>query len=321
MKRPSAAMSAVAAKRAKITPIVSSITEAGSLDAAVKELMEGSLKIALGEFKECEAHHVKELTDHVVTLAPYFKIKDLGKFKQIWQEDYKNFAHKEDCVQYAWCFTDDNRAHCYEAYPSADKLLQHLADADVALKAALDGPAELERLEVHGPRVEVDKLRDALTPLGCLFYVTEWGFRPAKPAMEKNTVCHLSPYFKLKQPEDFKKIWYDAFPATKANQEAEKTHQYAWTFEDTGDVASCRESYGDAEGMLLHLKNVDSPLKAVLDGPAELLRLEVHAPASEIEMLRPHLEPLGCQFFATGWGFQNAVAVPEKVRSPEFCHH
>ena len=40
-------------------------------------------------------------------------------------------------------------------------------------------------------------------------------------------------------------------------------------------VASCRESYGDAEGVLTHLKNVDTPLKAVLDGPADVLRLEV----------------------------------------------
>jgi len=247
------------------------------------------------------------LTDMAVTLSPYFKIKDVDNFKSIWQEDYKNFAHKEDCVHYAFCFTDDNRAHCREAYPNAEKVLQHLADVDKPLKAVLDGPAELERLEVHGPKAEVDKLRDALSPLGCLFYVTEWGNRLAKPAMENDTVCHLYPYFKLKQPEKFKQIWYDAFPDTIANQEAEKSHQYAFSFEPTADVASCRESYGDAEGILLHLKNVDTPLKAVLDGPAELLRLEVHAPASEIEKLKPALAPLGCQFFTTGWGFRNAV--------------
>merc|ERR1711959_451212 len=90
--------------------------------------------------------------------------------------------------------------------------------------------------------------------------------------------------------------------------------QYAFSFESTADVASCRESYGDAEGILLHLKNVDIPLNAVLNGPAELLRLEVHAPASEIEKLKPALEPLGCQFFATGWGFRNAVVEPSKGR-------
>merc|ERR1711959_60409 len=124
---------------------------------------------------------------------------------------------------------------------------------------------------------------------------------------ENDSVCHLYPYFKLRQPEKFKEIWYGAFPDTKANQAAEKSYQYAFSFEPTTDVAPGRESYGDADGILLHLKNVETPLKAVLNGPAELLRLEVHAPASEVEKLRPALEPLGCQFFTTGWGFRNAV--------------
>merc|ERR1712187_864796 len=203
----------------------------------------------------------KELTDSVVTLAPYFKIKNDERIKGIWQEDHNRFAHKEDYGHYAFCFTEDNRAHCREAYPNAEKVLQHLADVDAPLKAVLNGPAELERLEVHGPEAEVDKLRDALSPLGCLFYVAEWGFRPAKPAMANDTVCHLYPYFKLKQPEKFKRIWYDAYAETKTNQEAEKSHQYAFSFEPTASVASCRESYGDAEGILLHRKKVDKPLK------------------------------------------------------------
>lgn len=63
----------------------------------------------------------------------------------------------------------------------------------------------------------------------------------------------------------------------------------------------------DADGILLHLKNVDAPLKTVLSASADLLRLEVHAPAAEIEKLKPALGPLGCQFFATEWGFRNAV--------------
>merc|ERR1711998_685130 len=62
-----------------------------------------------------------------------------------------------------------------------------------------------------------------------------------------------------------------------------------------------------ADGILLHLKNVDAPLNAVLNGPAELLRLEVHAPPSEIEKLKPALGPLNCQFFNIEWGFRNSV--------------
>ena len=70
-------------------------------------------------------------------------------------------------------------------------------------------------------------------------------------------------------------------------------------------TASCRESYGDADGILKHLSNVDVPLKAVLDGPADMLRLEVHAPAAEVRMLPRPAAPhtvlpnlmLWCTFF------------------------
>ena len=246
------------------------------------------------------------LQDSTVTLAPYFKLNDAGKFKEIWQADYKSFAHKSDCVHYSFGFTDDGRAHCREAYTNAETCLQHLKDVDTPLKAVLDGPAELERLEVHGPKAEIEKLIEPLTPFNCKFFIAEWGFRSSKPAMDKDTVMHLYPYFAMKKPEVFKKIWKDAYPATKAAANEEKSHQYAFSFEGN-EVASCRESYGDAAGILTHLANVDTPLKAVLDGPAELMRLEVHGPKEENDKLKEALGPLGCVFYDTEWGFRNAV--------------
>ena len=75
-------------------------------------------------------------------------------------------------MHYSFGFTEDGtRAHCREAYTSAKTALQHLADVDAALKAVLDGPAELERLEVHGPKAEIDQLIEPLTPFGCKFFV------------------------------------------------------------------------------------------------------------------------------------------------------
>lgn len=246
------------------------------------------------------------LEDLTVTLAPYFKLHDREKFTSIWRADYAQFAHKDQCVHYAFTFSDDNQAHCREAYPSAAAVLQHLADVDAPLKAVLDPSiAELERLEVHGPASEIELLREALTPLGAKFFICEWGFRPAHPAMEEDSVLHLYPYFKMKHAQEFKQIWRDAYPGTKAAASVEKSHQYAFSFD--GEMASCRESYGDASAILLHLKNVDKPLHAVLDGPAELEHIEVHGPADELDKLRPALGPLGAQFFATGWGFRNAT--------------
>ena len=136
----------------------------------------------------------------------------------------------------------------------------------------------------------------------------QWGFRPAKPAMDPDTVVHLYPYFTMKDAPAFKKIWGDAYPATKAAAAEEKSHQYAFSFDENGPekVASCRESYGDAEGVKTHLGNVDAPLKGVLDGPADLLRLEIHGPQSECDKLKEALSPLGCVFYVTEWGFRNA---------------
>eukprot|EP01051_Picozoa_sp_SAG22_P008914 SAG22_NODE_708_length_7748_cov_3.772650_4_plen_276_part_00 len=247
------------------------------------------------------------LEDSVVTLAPYFRVKDAAAFKKIWQEDFEHFKHKSDCVHYSFGFTDDGRAHCREAYTSAETALQHLADVDGPLKAVLAGPAELERLEVHGPKAEIDKLREPLAPFGCKFFVSEWGFRPSAPAMVGNdTVCHLYPYFKLNDAGAFKELWREAYAATKVAALAETSYQYSFSFEDDA-VASCREAYGDADGILLHLKNVDGPLKAALAGPAELERLEVHGPAAECAKLEAALGPLGCVFYKTEWGFRNAV--------------
>merc|ERR1712159_636324 len=246
------------------------------------------------------------LTDKVVTLAPYFKVNNIDEFKKIWQADYADFKHKDACVHYAFCFTEDNRAHCREAYVDAAAVLQHLADVDVPLKAVLAPEvAELERLEVHGPADQLEKLKEALTPLGALFFTSEWGFRSAKPAQEEDTVVHLYPYFALKEGReaDFKKIWSDAYASTQANAESEKSHQYAFSFDTANGMASCRESYGDAEGVLTHLANVQEPLGAVLkegDGPSTLHRIELHGPAAELAKLKETFDAFGCAYFETG---------------------
>jgi len=169
--------------------------------------------------------------------------------------------------------------------------------------------AELERLEVHGPAGELEKLREPLKALPVLFYVAEWGRRIPKPKMELDTVCHLYPYFKVKDEKKFKQIWYQAYPDMLQRMQAEKSFQYVFSFEPTEALASSREAYGDADGILRHLENVNAQFGAVLDPHVSFLeRLEVHCPASEIKKLRPTLEPLGALFYTIGWGFRNGVA-------------
>jgi hypothetical protein len=80
-----------------------------------------------------------------------------------------------------------------------------------------------------------------------------------------------------------------------------KCVHYGFSF--NGMQAHCREGYDDAQGLLAHLDNVDSLLAQALK-IADITRLEVHAPAAEIEKLREPLSALNPEFFIMETGFR-----------------
>jgi hypothetical protein len=72
----------------------------------------------------------------------------------------------------------------------------------------------------------------------------------------------------------------------------EKNLFYGFTIK--GDEIFCREGYADAEGLLAHLDNVGALLAEALK-MADLTRLEVHGPATELDKLKgplAHLNPV-----------------------------
>ena len=75
------------------------------------------------------------------------------------------------CGRYYGFTLEKGRAVCKEGYSSAQGFLDHLANVDGPLKAALK-VADIASIEVHGPQGEVDKLR---TPLKD-FPVTYWSY-------------------------------------------------------------------------------------------------------------------------------------------------
>lgn len=105
----------------------------------------------------------------------------------------------------------------------------------------------------------------------------------------------LHPYFKVHpgQIETFK----TAFPAfVEKTSTEEKNLFYGFTI--NGDEVFCREGYTDAAGLLSHLNNVDALLTAALK-MADLIRLEIHGPANELEKLRKPLAHLTPKWFVT----------------------
>src|SRR2546421_1237973 len=100
----------------------------------------------------------------------------------------------------------------------------------------------------------------------------------------------LHPYFKVHPGKfDTFKPGFQAF-VEKTSKE-EKNLFYEFTV--NGDEVFCREGYTDAEGLLAHLENIGALLAEALK-IADLIRLEVHGPAVELEKLRgpmAHLKP------------------------------
>lgn len=112
--------------------------------------------------------------------------------------------------------------------------------------------------------------------------------------------CSIAPYFKIKSGEiDAFKALSERFVA-KTSEEA-KCLYYGFSFD--GDTAHCREAYADAEGLLAHLENVGDLLQESFK-IAEVARLEIHGPESELAKLRGPLAELKPQFFALEYGFR-----------------
>jgi len=100
----------------------------------------------------------------------------------------------------------------------------------------------------------------------------------------------LHPYFKVHPGKlDALKAAMPAFVDKTATEE--KNLFYGFTIK--GDEIFCREGYTDAEGVLAHLDNVGALLAEALK-IADLIRVELHGPARELDKLKgplAHLNP------------------------------
>jgi quinol monooxygenase YgiN len=76
---------------------------------------------------------------------------------------------------------------------------------------------------------------------------------------------------------------------------------YGFTID--GDTVFCREAYRDAAATLAHLENVGALLGEMLK-VADLVRLELHGPAAELEQLKAPLADLKPAWFVFECGLE-----------------
>jgi len=69
-----------------------------------------------------------------------------------------------------------------------------------------------------------------------------------------------------------------------------------YEFTSNGDVVFCREAYEGAEGTLAHLANVGEILAEMMT-ISDVIRLEIHGPAAELEKLKGPLAEYKPEWF------------------------
>ena len=115
--------------------------------------------------------------DQCVALYPYFKIHagKLEEFKALCKRFVEKTKTEPACLYYAFTF-DGDLAHCREGYANAEALLKHLENVGALLDELLK-LAEVQRLELHGPAGELERLRASLAPFNPQYFLLDGGFR------------------------------------------------------------------------------------------------------------------------------------------------
>ncbi len=116
----------------------------------------------------------------------------------------------------------------------------------------------------------------------------------------EDSMCSIVPYFTVQdgKMDEFKALGEQMVKATKNEEDCVF---YGFSFHN--NRAFCREAYTGADGVLAHLKNVDSLLKQAL-AIASLDIFEIHGPAAELDKLREPLSALGPVYFTMETGFR-----------------
>ena len=104
----------------------------------------------------------------------------------------------------------------------------------------------------------------------------------------------LHPYFKV--PPEKLELLKSILPEFIAKTRDE-TGNLFYEFSVNGDEVFCREGYKNADALLAHLENVGAML-AVAMKMADLIRIEVHGPAAELEKLKGPLAHFNPAWFA-----------------------
>ena len=154
--------------------------EVGQLEVSLKNLLSSHWAYADGAFfvpskylrqagqGPLVSDEGRLVSDETLCVLVYWKIKDYTKFLA-GVEDFQHLTRQEEKVKYYGFCMYGSKAICREGYDCAEGFMEHLQNVDGPLKTAMEC-ADIERVEVHGPASEVNKLREPLKSFPAVFW-------------------------------------------------------------------------------------------------------------------------------------------------------
>lgn len=112
---------------------------------------------------------------NAVSLHPYFKVQPgkMAAFEEAMNEFVTRTSTEATCLYYDFTVCDDV-VFCREAYIGAEGVLHHLENVGSCIETVLTF-SDLFRLEVHGPKDDIEKLREPLAELNPDFFTHHTG--------------------------------------------------------------------------------------------------------------------------------------------------
>ena len=162
-------------------------------------------------------------------------------------------------------------------------------------------PGDGVSILVTGPREELDKIRPKMTASiqAEITFAELIGDNMVLGSLpESSPDTHFTVLPEITVPPgrmtDFKTVMEKFCSAAKNGT----TDCLFYGFAEAGDRVWCREAYTGAQGVLDHLAEVKQPHEEGLKILGEAgLRVDIIGPASELEILRPALTPMGAVFW------------------------
>jgi quinol monooxygenase YgiN len=121
----------------------------------------------------------------LVSLKPTFVVNDWEACQPLLQNYLEKAALEPGLVYCGWS-TNGEQLSCRLAHTNADGVIAHLENVASCLQdEILGGPASLERIELHGPNAQIERVRASsstatettLDALGVEYFATQGGFQ------------------------------------------------------------------------------------------------------------------------------------------------